>query len=351
MGGAITIAYTFSTTTTDADPGNGFLRLSSATENTSTVIRTDLQDTGGISWSSVLATFADSTNTVKGHIRLVNPNDTTKWLLFTVSAVASPTGYKNITVSNIGSSSASPFANNDPVTLTFDRTGDVGATGATGATGVSSYTSTTATFTQPSVGSNVSVSVSNTAWMVAGETLFVQTGGYYSVSSITNGTTVVLTNLGYDGNTSVGSTGNGGSVTPGGATPPVPSSSWVTSSESTTSSSYANLTTTQTVTVSVTSTGDALVSIATQMYASTSNSGDGCAMAFSVSGTGGFSAADSRSVMLQNTTGVLNPGTSGGGTWLVTGLSAGSHDFTLKFKALSGTTCTYSNRSLVVTPY
>jgi len=37
-GGATTISYTFDTTTTDADPGGGKLRLNNATQNTATTI-------------------------------------------------------------------------------------------------------------------------------------------------------------------------------------------------------------------------------------------------------------------------------------------------------------------------
>ena len=33
-------------------------------------------------WSAILATFADSSNPVKGQIRLFNTNDPSKWLLF-----------------------------------------------------------------------------------------------------------------------------------------------------------------------------------------------------------------------------------------------------------------------------
>src|SRR5437773_12424063 len=40
--------------------------------------------------------------------------------------------------------------------------------------------------------------------MATGQVLFVTTGGFYSVSSITDATTVVLTNLGYTGNASSG---------------------------------------------------------------------------------------------------------------------------------------------------
>lgn len=129
-GGGISIDYTFDTTTADADPGAGKLRLDNATQSSSTTIRADLADRHGTTWTAVLATLADSTNTVKGHIRLYHSTDPTKWIVFTVSAVASPSGYKNITVGVVSSSSSSPFANADPVTLTFNRAGDKGSDGA-----------------------------------------------------------------------------------------------------------------------------------------------------------------------------------------------------------------------------
>ena len=117
--GAYAIAYTFSTTTTDADPGNGVLRLSNATQNLATVIRADLLDSAGATQTPVLDTFDDTSGTIKGYIRLVKASDSTKWLFFSVSAVATPSGYRNITVANIGSSAASPFANSDAIVLSF----------------------------------------------------------------------------------------------------------------------------------------------------------------------------------------------------------------------------------------
>jgi hypothetical protein len=131
-GGAITIRYTFSTTTTDSDPGNGNLRLSSSTQNTSTAIRADLVDANGTTWTNVLDSLDESTSSVRGHIRLSHETDDSKWLLFTLSAVGSETGYRNITVTNVTSSASSPFSNTDPILLTFSRTGDQGAPGLTG---------------------------------------------------------------------------------------------------------------------------------------------------------------------------------------------------------------------------
>jgi hypothetical protein len=132
---AITIPYTFSTTTTDSDPGAGVLRLGSATQNAATVIRADLANSSGQTVTATLDALDDSSSTVKGYLRLTAVGDGTKWLLFSVSAVASPSGYRNITVAPVDSSATNPFTNGDAISLTFVRTGDVGATGATGDVG------------------------------------------------------------------------------------------------------------------------------------------------------------------------------------------------------------------------
>ena len=126
-GGATTLEYTFSTTTTDSDPGNGILRLSNATQNASTVIRVDLLDALGADVTSVLDIFDDSAGGLKGFIRLVNKDDTSNWLLFSVSTLSTPSGYRNVTVTNIGFSSASPFSDSDTVLLCFDPMGAVAA--------------------------------------------------------------------------------------------------------------------------------------------------------------------------------------------------------------------------------
>lgn len=85
-------------------------------------------------------------------------------------------------------------------------TGATGLTGPAGANGVSSFTNTTASFVMPASGISVSVSVGTTAWMAAGEIVYIPTAGYFSVVSITNGTVVVLSNPGYVGNTASGTT-------------------------------------------------------------------------------------------------------------------------------------------------
>lgn len=134
-GGAYTIPYTFSTTTTDSDPGDGLLRLDNATQASATTIRADNKSTTGATFSAVLDVFDDSTSARKGTLRLDKAGDPTKWLIFDVTALASPSGYRNVTVVPVASSGANPFANGDSLLLSFQRTGDKGDTGTAGSSG------------------------------------------------------------------------------------------------------------------------------------------------------------------------------------------------------------------------
>jgi hypothetical protein len=134
-GGALAIDYDFSTTTTAADPGAGTLRLNHATQNLATEIYLDVLDSNGVDWTSAIDLFDDSTSSVKGFLVLRNASDGTKYLVFALTSMAAPAGYRTAVVSCVASSAASPFTNTDDLTLEFTRTGDKGDTGATGATG------------------------------------------------------------------------------------------------------------------------------------------------------------------------------------------------------------------------
>lgn len=124
-GGAFAIPYVFDSTTTDADPGAGKLRLSSATQNAATVMRLDLTSAGQ-DYTTLIDTFDDSSSAVKGSIRLVKQGDITKWMTFNLTALAMPSGYRNLTVVCTDSSTTSPFTNGDALMLSFQRTGDKG---------------------------------------------------------------------------------------------------------------------------------------------------------------------------------------------------------------------------------
>ncbi len=128
-GSSVSIAYKFSTTTAVADPGSGYIRLNAATQNTATALLADLLDSNADDRTGTLNTFDDSTSASKGQIMLVKLGDNTKWLIFDVVSMTSPSGYRNIVVTLIDSSDASPFAQDDDILLGFVRTGDKGSTG------------------------------------------------------------------------------------------------------------------------------------------------------------------------------------------------------------------------------
>ena len=62
---------------------------------------------------------------------------------------------------------------------------------------------TSANFTQPAIGNNISVSLHTTKWLTPGMVISGPDSGHYSVVTITNSTTVLLKNLGYDFNNEV----------------------------------------------------------------------------------------------------------------------------------------------------
>ncbi len=133
-GGGIVIPYTFDTTTTDSDPGTGKLRLNQATQNTATIVRADLFDSDGNDRTTILDSLDDSTSTVKGHLRLFKKSDPSVYLLFTLASIASPSGYRNLTVTLVEASAASPFANADNIILVFTPKGDAASGSADGIT-------------------------------------------------------------------------------------------------------------------------------------------------------------------------------------------------------------------------
>lgn len=124
--------YSFSTTTTDSDPGPGFVRASTATfvVGAGVVLRTDLVDNLGVTRTPQLNDIAASTNPAKAVVRLQAPGDASKFVDIAITAMASPTGYKNFTGVVLATSSATPFANNDSLVLLYVRAGDKGDTGA-----------------------------------------------------------------------------------------------------------------------------------------------------------------------------------------------------------------------------
>lgn len=104
--------------------------------------------------------------------------------------------------------------------------GSNGSNGSNGTDGVNAYTAVGAGYVQPAASATVSVTVGSTAWLSVGQVVYVGNGGgYYTVDSITDGTTVVLNNLDYPGNAAPTTTiPFGSSVSAGGLQGPAASS-------------------------------------------------------------------------------------------------------------------------------
>lgn len=126
-------------------------------------------------------------------------------------------------------------------------------------------------------------------------------------------------------------------------------SSVVATSESTTSLTYANLTTTTDyATVTVGASGMALVIIYATM--TTANGAGINSLSYEISGNNTSAAADTKALMYcsQN-----NPGTSAfGATFFETGLATGSTTFKLKYKTNNASyAATFANRRIAVIPF
>ena len=99
----------------------------------------------------------------------------------------------------------------------------LGGTGGGGSPGQNAFSTTSANFTVPAALTTVAVSLASTAWLGgAGYVVFIAGAGYYSVSSITDATHAVLTNLAYPLTNAAPGTviSSGAMVTPGGIAGP-----------------------------------------------------------------------------------------------------------------------------------
>jgi hypothetical protein len=143
-GGANKIPYKVDLGTAMADPTAGWLRLNSAAQNAATAMVVDVIGADTIDYTTLLSTFGASTSAVLGTIRIERIGDASKFLVFNLTAVTTPAGYRQFTIVCVGYSSANPFVQGDQVVLSFDRTGDKGLKGDTGDPGsvslLASYT-------------------------------------------------------------------------------------------------------------------------------------------------------------------------------------------------------------------
>ena len=143
--GAVAWKYTYSTTTTMADPTTGIIRLDNATLASVTNIAIDATsaDTGNPDVSDLIASIDDGTNsTHEGYIFIRKHGTPATFMAYNVTgAIVDNTGWLQIPVSH--AASGGTLSDTDSLYISFSRTGNVGATGSTGSTGLTGDTGAT----------------------------------------------------------------------------------------------------------------------------------------------------------------------------------------------------------------
>ncbi|RWB08771.1 MAG: hypothetical protein EOQ39_18840 [Mesorhizobium sp.] len=142
--------YLFDTGVTAVDPTTGKLGFNNATLSAATNFRISETDNDGGAIAGFLATVDDSTTTAaRGTILVRKISAPSTYAIFLITSALTDSGtYDSMTVAY--QSGSGTFANNDPVSVEFSRTGDKGVIGATGpAQGNQQTYSTVITDTDP----------------------------------------------------------------------------------------------------------------------------------------------------------------------------------------------------------
>ena len=119
--------YTFSTTTADADPGTGVIRLNNATLGSVTAIYIDDADANSADVSAYILTWDDSTNTAdRGQVRVTKKSAPANYAIYKLSGASTDaSGYVKLAVTHVDSNGS--FSADDAVAIEFTRTGNAGS--------------------------------------------------------------------------------------------------------------------------------------------------------------------------------------------------------------------------------
>lgn len=160
--------FTFASSTSMADPGTGLLRLNNATPASVTAIAIDdtSAQTGNPDLSAFIITWAASSATIKGTLRITKANTPATFAIYSVTALSDNVGWTQLTVAYVAGNGT--FSASDDLYLSYTRTGDNGATGAAGSLQITNAAGTadaiTADFTPDLVlADNLVIQIVNTA--------------------------------------------------------------------------------------------------------------------------------------------------------------------------------------------
>lgn len=125
------LTFTFKTSTTMGDPGDGALRLNNATLASVTAIAIDDQSaaSGTPSVKNLILTWDDSTSPVKGALTIKKRGADGTFAVYRITAaITDNTEWLQITVTHVAS--AGTFSADDVVTVEFVANGDAGSVGS-----------------------------------------------------------------------------------------------------------------------------------------------------------------------------------------------------------------------------
>jgi hypothetical protein len=125
------VPLTFSTTTTDSDPGSGTIRLDNATQNAATTFYVDDADSNAAAIATFVQSLSGGNNpsATLGFVTLRKQFAPEIFATYKVTAVVNASGYTKLTVANLSSSATNPFSDADGVLLSIDLAGDKGDAG------------------------------------------------------------------------------------------------------------------------------------------------------------------------------------------------------------------------------
>jgi hypothetical protein len=134
--------YKFDTGTSDTDPGAGEIAFNNGTYASATEIYIDDADANGVTVSTDVLTWDDSTSTIRGSLMIYDINDSSTYARFNITGASTDaSGYVKLTVTHVASNNT--FSAADELSVHFSRSGNKGDTGSTGATGSTGSTGAT----------------------------------------------------------------------------------------------------------------------------------------------------------------------------------------------------------------
>jgi len=134
--------YKFDTGTSDTDPGAGEIAFNNGTYASATEIYIDDADANGVTVSSDILTWDDSTSTIRGFLMIYDINDRSTYARFKITGASTDaSGYVKLAVAHLASNNT--FSAADELSVHFTASGSKGDTGSTGATGSTGSTGST----------------------------------------------------------------------------------------------------------------------------------------------------------------------------------------------------------------